>query len=89
MSDRKAAAAKIRDHVANKTPSPCNPTFMDGDGWWRQIREWPELGLLRSSVGPAGKASKVKPETYWRHRLMTDAYPTLNELLSAMEAGDD
>ena len=80
------AAAKIRDHIKNKTPAPCNPTFMDGDDQWWQIRNWPTLGLTRSSTGPHGKRSKVKPSQSWAHDLLPDTYATLDELLTALDA---
>lgn len=81
-----AAAAAIRDAMENKRPVPCNPTFMDGEDQWWQIREWPTLGLTRSSTGPHGKHSQVKRSTSWAHHLLPDAYPSLAELLAAMDA---
>jgi hypothetical protein len=91
MSDQiraalREAAARIRDCMENKKPVPCNPTFMDADNQWWQIREWPTLGLTKSSTGPHGKRSKVKPSTSWAHDLIPEPYPTLAELLAAMEA---
>ena len=47
------AAARIRDTVENKTPVPCNTAFMDADDQWRQIREWPTLGLV--ALNPHGR----------------------------------
>lgn len=80
------AAAKIRDHIANKTPTPCNPTFMDADDQWWQIREYPELGLVQSDTGPHGKRSKVQRERSWAHQLLPGSYPTLDAVLTALDA---
>ena len=79
------AAARIRDAMENKTPVPCNPTFMDAEDQWWQIREWPTLGLSKSATGPHGKHSKVQSSVSWAHALMPEAYPTLQELLAAMD----
>jgi hypothetical protein len=85
VSDAQKAAAKIRDHIENKTPSPCDPTFMDGEGWWQQIRYWPDLGLARHDRGPSGKRSKEPRVRYWAHNLLPDAYDTLDALLAALD----
>jgi len=77
-------AAKIRDHIANKTPVRCNPTFMDFEDHWSQTRHFPDLGLVRHSVGPSGR-SDVKAETYWAHDLLPDTYDTITDLLTALE----
>lgn len=85
-AEMREAAAKIRDHVENKKPTPCNPTFMDGDGQWWQIRHWPELGLARHDTGPDSARSKVVRSRVWAHDLLPDTYPTLDELLAALDA---
>jgi hypothetical protein len=87
MSDAaiKAAAKAIREAMDNKRPAPCNPTFMDSEDQWWQVRHWHTLGLVKSSTGPHGKQSKVKPSVSWAHNLMPDTYPTLDALLQAME----
>jgi len=88
MSEQKAAdaAAKIRAHIKNKTPALCDPTFMDGEGWWKQIRYWPDLGLARHDVGPSGKRSKIERAQFWAHDLLSDTYGTLDDLLTALDA---
>lgn len=86
ITTEKAAtiAAKIRDHIANKTPVRCNPTFMDFEDHWSQVRHFPDLGLARHSVGPHGR-SDVKADIYWAHDLLPDTYNTLTDLLAALE----
>lgn len=91
MSDEaiKKALEAIREAMDNKRPAPCNPTFMDSEDQWWQVRHWHTLGLVKNSTGPHGKKSKVKPSVSWAHDLMPDAYPTLAALLEAMEASRD
>ena len=85
MTEAATIAAKIRDHIEKKTPALCNPTYLDFDDHWQRVRHWPDLGLANHSIGPRGKQSKVKAETYWAHDLLPDTYQTLEGLLVALE----
>lgn len=85
MSDAAIKAALIRDHLASKTPARCDPMFLDGDGWWKQVRYWPELGLARHDIGPHGKRSQVQRQRYWAHDLLSDTYETIDAVLAALD----
>jgi hypothetical protein len=80
------AAAKIRDHIANQTPARCDPTFMDADDQWWQVRYWPDFGVTRHDTGPHGKHSKVQHARHWAHDLLPGTYDTLSALLAALDA---
>ncbi|MBU6336088.1 MAG: hypothetical protein KGS47_16995 [Chloroflexi bacterium] len=80
------AAAAIRDHVQNKTPTRCDPTYMDADDQWWQVRYFPDLGLARHDTGPHGASSKVKRSRHWAHDLLPGTYDTLAALLKALDA---
>ena len=59
-----------------------------GESTRRRRLEWPTLGLAKHSTGAHGRTSKVTPSTSWRHDLLPGSFPTLNDLLAAMEAGN-